>query len=284
MPTKTQREKVGSLDVVTLIHPQGGRVQVSLFGAHVLSWDSPKGEKRLFLSSQADLTGAKAIRGGVPIIFPQFGPRPLPGLEVLPSHGFARTTMWEVVKAATSEVTLRLKNSSLTEKIYPGIFTAEVKVKLQETLEISFTVRNEGDAPMIYQVALHTYFEVPVKDEVTIVGLEGGRFLDNLKNLAPATETRRKVDVKAPTDRIYLEVPSTIQILSEEAPLFTLESKGFPDLVVWNPGEVKAKEIKDLREGEFTQFVCAESALVESPVTLAPGESSSASVVITPRG
>ena len=288
MHGKTQKDKVGSLDVVTLIHPEGGQVQVSLFGAHVVSWIGPSGEPRLFLSSKADLTGAKPIRGGVPLIFPQFGPRALPGEKALPSHGFARTEMWTVVKSKTSKggvssVTLRLKSSPRLEALYSGIFTAEVTVSLSKTLTISLLVKNDGENPMVFQTALHTYFEVPSKDDVSIVGMEGSEFLDNLKNLTAAVETRRKVDVLAPTDRVYIDVPSTIQILSKDIPLFTLESSGFPDLVVWNPGEVRAKEIKDLGEGEFQRMVCVESAIVGTPVKLLAGESKSSSLTITPR-
>jgi D-hexose-6-phosphate mutarotase len=48
-----------------------GVVKLYKFGAHVSSFVH-KGKERLWLSNQADLSGATAIRGGVPICFPQF--------------------------------------------------------------------------------------------------------------------------------------------------------------------------------------------------------------------
>src|SRR5580692_10596 len=63
-----------------------------LQGAHVTHW-TPRGQRPvLFVSPKSLFTPGKAIRGGVPIIFPWFGPRSdgKPG----PSHGFARTMEW----------------------------------------------------------------------------------------------------------------------------------------------------------------------------------------------
>src|SRR5580698_8910691 len=61
-------------------------------GAHIAHW-TPRGHKPvLFVSSKSLFAPGKAIRGGVPIIFPWFGPRSdgKPG----PMHGFARTALW----------------------------------------------------------------------------------------------------------------------------------------------------------------------------------------------
>jgi glucose-6-phosphate 1-epimerase len=64
-------------------------LKVYYFGANITSWKY-RGVERLFLSSKAIVTGPKAIRGGIPIVFPQFGPEALPGYKALPQHGFAR--------------------------------------------------------------------------------------------------------------------------------------------------------------------------------------------------
>ena len=55
---------------VTASLPTGESVEVLLFGAHVLSWKTAKGQEKLFLSSKAYLDGSKAVRGGIPLIFP----------------------------------------------------------------------------------------------------------------------------------------------------------------------------------------------------------------------
>ena len=68
-----------------------GAADVYLHGATVTSFTPAGGEPVLFLSEQAALDGSKAIRGGVPICFPWFGPKHAP------SHGFARTAAWTLV-------------------------------------------------------------------------------------------------------------------------------------------------------------------------------------------
>lgn len=50
--------------------PTGESVSVHLFGATVVSWKLADGEEQLFVSSKAILDGSKAIRGGVPVVFP----------------------------------------------------------------------------------------------------------------------------------------------------------------------------------------------------------------------
>ena len=78
--------------VVTLRADDGAVAEVHRHGAHVTSW-RPMGDAddRLYLSARSELDGKAAIRGGVPVIFPQFaaeGP--------LPRHGFARTSLWSL--------------------------------------------------------------------------------------------------------------------------------------------------------------------------------------------
>lgn len=50
--------------------PTGESVQVYLYGATVTSWKLANGEEQLFVSSKAILDGSKAIRGGIPVVFP----------------------------------------------------------------------------------------------------------------------------------------------------------------------------------------------------------------------
>jgi glucose-6-phosphate 1-epimerase len=71
-----------------------------LFGATVISWKATEksgpGEpiERLFVSSKAALDGSKAVRGGIPVVFPCFGPPEHPDHSKLPQHGFARNEFW----------------------------------------------------------------------------------------------------------------------------------------------------------------------------------------------
>lgn len=57
-------------DLVVATLPSGESVTVYLYGATVTSWKLANGEEQLFLSEKAVLDGSKAIRGGVPLVFP----------------------------------------------------------------------------------------------------------------------------------------------------------------------------------------------------------------------
>lgn len=48
-------------------------VKIHLFGATVINW-TVNGEEQLFVSGQSKWDQSKAIRGGIPVVFPQFGP------------------------------------------------------------------------------------------------------------------------------------------------------------------------------------------------------------------
>ena len=79
---------------IQLSHASGGTAEVYPYGAHVTSWVPAGGTEALFLSRAAKFEPGSAIRGGVPVIFPQFAE-----LGPLPKHGFARTQTWERVDA-----------------------------------------------------------------------------------------------------------------------------------------------------------------------------------------
>ena len=71
------------------LEAEGAIALVALHGAHLLSWSTADGRERLFLSERAVFDGRTAIRGGIPVIFPQFAER-----GSLVKHGFARILPW----------------------------------------------------------------------------------------------------------------------------------------------------------------------------------------------
>lgn len=62
-----------------------------------MSWIH-RGKGRLFTSPRAVFRSGQAIRGGIPVIFPQFGACG-PGLR----HGFARLLEWAPVQATARQ-------------------------------------------------------------------------------------------------------------------------------------------------------------------------------------
>ncbi len=70
------------------------KAEISLFGAHVLSYQRHDEPASIWLSDKAVLDGSKPIRGGIPLCWPWFGPAParVGSGSGKPSHGFARTS------------------------------------------------------------------------------------------------------------------------------------------------------------------------------------------------
>ena len=89
----------------------GDSLLIAAQGAQVLSWVS-RGRERLFLSPDNRWDGKTAIRGGVPVCFPQFNQR-----GSLPRHGFARNMAWQpgvAMATTTSERGLTLRSPGRT--------------------------------------------------------------------------------------------------------------------------------------------------------------------------
>lgn len=55
---------------ITATLPTGESVDVLLHGATVISWKDASGNEKLWLSEKAVLDGSKAVRGGIPLVFP----------------------------------------------------------------------------------------------------------------------------------------------------------------------------------------------------------------------
>ena len=73
--------------------------EIYLQGAQVTAWRLGDEPPILFTSPKSAFAPGRAIRGGIPIIFPWFGPnRHAPAA---PQHGFARTATWHLIGART---------------------------------------------------------------------------------------------------------------------------------------------------------------------------------------
>lgn len=253
--------------VLTLRAEDGATATIHRHGAHVTSWCPADGDERLYLSAKSGFEGA-AIRGGVPIIFPQFaaeGP--------LPRHGFARTSTWSLGGVCRSadgeaEMDLVLRDSPDTRAIWDASFMAVVSVAIfGQQLAITLAVENVGDAPFSFTAALHTYFRVRDVAGAEIVGLRGAHYRGEDRSLVEDSAERLRID--GFLDRVYVGAPSHLE-LHENGRRMLIDAEGFPDAVVWNPGPERAAALADLDPGGERQFVCIEAAAVQEPVTLGP--------------
>ena len=261
----------GGLPKLTLASASGSRAEVYLHGATVVSWQPAGDTERLFLSRVSRFGPGEAIRGGVPLVFPQFGT-----LGPLRQHGFARRMPWGFVGAATSgeviTATLRLQDSEETRRDWPHRFLAELIVSLGgRELAITLAITNTDDEPFTFTAALHTYLAVADLAEARVEGLAGLRYRDHTAGGTEAQQVSAQVDFSGQVDRLYLNTPAELRLV-EAARTTVIRSAGFPDAVVWNPGAGKCAAMADLEPGDYRRYVCVEAAAAGAPVALAPGE------------
>jgi glucose-6-phosphate 1-epimerase len=261
MPNDAVKEIVLGADA-----EQGARAVVQRHGAHVTSWSAADGVEQLYLSTRSVMRPGSAIRGGVPIIFPQFST-----LGTLPRHGFARTRAWEIVSASEHSAVLRLTDDVETRAIWPHAFDATYEVLLaDDELQLSLTVANTDPEPSAFSAALHTYVRVADVADVVIDGLRGVRFRDQTAHGVERVE-QAALRIEGEVDRIYVGARGPVT-LREPGREMVMSAEGFSDVVVWNPGEALAATIGDLDPGGWRHFVCIEAAAIAEPVRLAPGE------------
>ena len=279
----------GGLPKAVLAHPSGSSAEVYLHGGHVTSWIPAGGNEALYLSGSSQFRPGSAIRGGVPVIFPQFA-----DLGPLPKHGFARTETWtqvdsmeggkgegrrdHAVQASSgsaltpSHVTLRLGDSATSRAVWPHAFRLELGVRLEpRALEFRLSATNTGERALEFTAALHTYLRVRDVCRAALLGLQGVRYRDRAAGGLERTQERAELVVAGEIDRAYLGTPGPL-FLEDRAGgrRFVVGASGFTDTVVWNPWEL-ARKLSDLDDLGYLEMLCVEAAVVEAPVKLEPG-------------
>lgn len=275
-------------EVILLKHGKcgGAECSVNTFGATVVSW-KVDGAENIFVSSLAKTDGTKAIRGGVPVCFPQFGP-----WEFGPQHGFARdSAKWKVegeggasVDAATGDasVALSLSDDDSTRSKWDHGFKFVYRVTLKaRALVLDVEIANTGDTDWDFTLALHTYFRVPDATSAVIRGLKGLTFVDKTDGMKEKVEEREEVRIAGFTDRLYQSAPDEVTLGGlEGGRCLKLTKSNMRDFVVWNPWEENAAKMSDFGDDEFPRMVCVEAAQASERVKIAKGAKFAASHTI----
>src|SRR5215471_3601387 len=250
--------------VHAVISSQAAEAEIYLQGAHVARW-KPYGHRPvLFLSSKSLFTPGKAIRGGVPIIFPWFGPRGegKPG----PAHGFARTTEWslEGTKLRNDgdvEITLALGPNDSARAFGYAEFALRFCVTVGANLQMELEVQNNGKEPFLCEEALHTYFAVGDVRQASVSGLGGTLYIDKTDGFKRKELGSETVRITKETDQVHLNT-SAACVVSD--PMWnrriTVEKSGSETTVIWNPWIDKAKSILDMSPDEWQEMICVETA------------------------
>ncbi len=257
---------------VRIQSPDGAHATVLLHGGHVVSWCPAGGQEQLYLSPQAVASEGKAVRGGVPVIFPQFEQRG-PDFS-LPRHGLARTRTWAIDSSSVgkehAQVTLALDDSAETRALWPHSFTLELTVSVSgQGLDLELHAHNPGTTSWPFAAALHTYLAVSDLGAVRLQGLEGCHYIDNVAG-GEAIEDHPEKRFYGEMDRIYAKAPSLL--LRDGPRRLGIEAHEMPDVVLWNPGPDKCKDLSDMPDEDWQRMLCVEAALISDPVTLGPDE------------
>ncbi|GAA6050470.1 hypothetical protein JCM3770_002612 [Rhodotorula araucariae] len=281
-------------DVVTLTLGTS-TVQVALKGATVFSY-THDGRERLFTSSKSSVHASDpaAIRGGVPICWPIFGPPDLsnPLYAQLKQHGFARTSSWELEGVQETDdaaegvkAIFKLEPTEAIQAIYSQPFLLRYTVHLRPySLSLALSVVNPSDAiaALAFQALLHAYFRLPdgvLPADVRVTPLESLVYADKVaphdgKTKQP--ERRKVVDVDGPggeVDRVYYRAPDRLELAFPAADeVVKVRKSGLPDAVLWNPGPAKGAKIGDMEDRGWERYVCLEPGLIEPFQFLDPGK------------
>jgi glucose-6-phosphate 1-epimerase len=270
----TREATYQGLPAIELTLPDGSAAVVLLHGAHVLSWQAAGWGEQLYLSPKAVAAEGKAVRGGIPVIFPQFEQR---GPDrSLPRHGLARTRAWTLDSHRAGRdhalASFTLSDTPETRALWPHAFLLEYTVSLgPNRLDLELHVHNPGDTAWPFSAALHTYLAASDLGQLRLQGLEGRRFIDAVTN-GEYVEDHPEKRFAGEIDRIYEHVPRSL-LLRDGPRRLTIEAETFEDAVLWNPGPDKCAALSDMPADDWRQMLCVEAAQILNPPMLKPGES-----------
>jgi len=268
------REGNGGLPRIQ-ITDAGAEGEMYLHGAQVTSWRPAGHDEVLFLSTKSHWQEGQAIRGGIPICFPWF--RAKADDPKAPAHGFVRTKTWmldSIVKDKSGVcVSMSTESDQQTRRWWPAEFRLVHRVVFSTELTMELVCTNTGKSDLRFEEALHTYNRVSDVANVRLRGLDTVHFLDNTN--ANAEEVQHgDVKITSETDNAFLGTRSNVELIDPGLNRQIRLQKGNAlTTVIWNPWQEGAARLRDLGDGEWTQFLCVEASnILAASVTLAPRE------------
>jgi glucose-6-phosphate 1-epimerase len=255
-------------DASGLIHltvsTRAATAKLYLQGAHLTHYQPVGSAPVLFTSAHSLYQFGKAIRGGVPIVFPWFGPHPTDPKQA--AHGWARTSVWTV-----EEVGVEVSDTatvSLSLAVDP--FSLRFTIRAGASLEMALEVHNTGGAAVRFEEALHTYLSVADVRQVRVEGLDGREYLDKVDGGLRKTQSG-PITVTGETDRVYLDTPDTVTVYDPAGGRRIVVSKeNSATTVVWNPWVDRAKRLADFGDDEWPSMICIETANAAENAVIVP--------------
>lgn len=279
------RRGLGGLTRAT-IRNEHATAEVYLHGGHVTAFQ-PHGKREvLWMSEDAVFAPPKAIRGGVPVCWPWFGPHPTDPDK--PQHGFARNQRWSVNSAemfadGRTRLSLILRSDAHTRAHWPHVFELELDIIVGRELRLELVSRNTGEEPFVVGGALHTYFALDDINRARVEGLDGREYLDQLDGMARKRQDGA-IRVAEEVDRIYVDTEDECRIVDEAADReIHVGKEGSRSTVVWNPWTEKSKRMGDYPDEGYRTMICIETTNADEDLhTVEPGGEHRMVQVISP--
>src|ERR1039457_2861706 len=209
--------------------------EIYLHGAHVTQFKTKDETPLLLLSQCSRFAEGNPMRGGIPVIFPWFGPR-----EGLAQHGFARVKSWdlkEFAPAPDGSVSVRFRLPDCPEAAAFPPFTADYIVTVNQALTLELVITNQSkDAEFTFENCLHSYFDVADVTAISIHGLKGVNYLDKVASYLEKAETSDALRIASEVDPTYQNTTATVEIRDPRlGRKICVEKQGSASTVVWNP-------------------------------------------------
>jgi len=242
-------------------------------GAQVLHAALESGLELLYLSPLVDVYPDNPIRGGIPLMFPQFGDS-----GPLRKHGFVRDLQWSLVDEHENAVSknisylLDIKSTDFPDWPFDVSLQLNASVGL-DTFTIELSVLNSGNKDFSFTGGFHPYFAISSRKDILLNGLDELPFRDSFPG-ANAYE----LNSDALVERQYLG-NAEIRFYNGSNWL-KITASGFDSWMVWNPGTAGAKKISDLPDADWDQFICIEPIILAEPKTLLPGDAFNGEMVV----
>lgn len=266
------------------ISNQYADAKISLYGAQVISFKPKDEHDILWVSPMSKYEVGKAIRGGIPVCFPWFGPHKSDPAR--PQHGLARLINWQVTETASLSngetlVRLELHSSPQTKVYWPYDFSAAMTFTVGKTLTVTLKITNTSRIQFDYSCALHSYYNLSAIEDISIEGLHGARFH---KNNEPGDfiQDTTKLKINQIEDRNYYNTEATciIKDLKFKRKI-SVAKAGSKVTTVWNPGAVNCARMEDMPNEAYRRFICIEAVnSFDNTICLTPGESHETSAII----
>jgi glucose-6-phosphate 1-epimerase len=251
------------------------RAEIYLQGAHITRYQPSAGVDALWMSDSAIYRQGTALRGGIPLCWPWFGADPENSGR--PQHGYARTRDFFVASTSADDsatsITLRLDPAQAPYPDWKNSLQLEFEIRLSDSLWLEMRSTNLSQQAVTLSNALHGYFAISARDQVAVPALDGLTYLDKPQDYRPLRHSGALL-LDGEIDRVYRAAPALIELLDRGRNITTtIECWGNNNLVIWNPGASKARQMADFDDDGCERMLCIEpaNALTQS-VILHPGE------------